>query len=288
DGGFAIYREGEPYQDITFLKRPAFFDRETSRGTVMSRLCKMVAPGFPIIYMNRGCMYWGPAQCRFCVVGYIDTEAKKDPVEVAEAVAAGVEEGAIKTHVALTSGALPEDEGLRLLGEAARAIKNQVDIPVSVNAEPPRSMEHIRWLSEADSVYFNVEVYDGRRRREILPGKSEFTIDYYDRVFGECHEYFDENQVASVLLAGLEDDSTYLQGIEHLASLGVVPVPVPFYPTFHSRLEGTDPPSASRMKTLYERSAEIIRGHGLDPFKTRAGFMRGGAIFALKEVMRDV
>ncbi|RMF91514.1 MAG: hypothetical protein D6733_00945, partial [Methanobacteriota archaeon] len=61
DGGFAIYREGEPYQDITFLKRPAFFDRETNRGTVMSRLCKMVAPGFPIIYMNRGCMYWGPA-----------------------------------------------------------------------------------------------------------------------------------------------------------------------------------------------------------------------------------
>ena len=286
--GYAIFKEGRPFHEITFLERPGFFDTKTSKGTRMERLCKMVAPGFPIIYMNRGCMYWGMRQCKFCVVGYIDAKAKNDPGEVAEAVCAGVREGAIKTHVALTSGALPKDEGLKLLGEATDAIKDAVDISVSVNAEPPRDLKHVSWLSNADSVYFNLEVFDERRRRDVLPGKSEYTVSYYDKVFSECLEYFDENQVASVLLAGLEDDSSFLKGIEHMASRGVMPVPVPFYPTFHSKLDGTSPPSRDRMKKLYLESEKIIRRHGLDPFKTRAGFMRGGAIFSLKEVMKRI
>ncbi|MFQ5800147.1 MAG: hypothetical protein ACE5HH_00305, partial [Candidatus Hydrothermarchaeales archaeon] len=205
-----------------------------------------------------------------------------------EAVHAGVKEGAIKSHVALTSGALPEDQGLKLLGEATEAIKEAVDIPVSVNAEPPRDLEHIKWLAGADSVYFNLEVYGREKRRGIIPGKSEFTVEHYAKVFAECFEYFDNNQVASVLLAGLEDDASYLQGIEHLAANGVVPVPVPFYPTFHSKLEGISPPSLERMKELYTCSGEIIKKYGLDPFKTRAGFMKGGAIFALKEVLRGL
>jgi hypothetical protein len=286
--GYSIYNNGEHFHDATFLDRPAFFELKTSNGTKMERLCKMVAPGFPIVYMNRGCMYWGPSQCKFCVVGYIDTEAKKDPYEVAETVVEGVDEGAIKTHVALTSGALPNDEGIKLLGEATDAIKEAVDIPVSVNAEPPRNIRNINLLSNADTVYFNLEIYDKKKRSEILPGKSEFTLENYNKVFSECSQYFDENQVASVLLVGLEEDSSLLLGIEHVASCGVIPVPVPFYPTFHSKLDGTSPPSAEKMKHIYAETANILSEHGLDPFKTKAGFMRGGAIFALKEVQKGV
>ncbi len=163
--GYAIFRMGEVFHEMTFIKRPGFFDETTSKGRRMERLCKMVAPGFPIIYMNRGCMYWGARQCRFCVVGYIDTDEKKDPHEVAEVVAAGVDEGVITSHVALTSGALPKDKGLKLLGEASDAIKEAVDIPVSVNAEPPRDLKHISWISNADSVYFNIEVFDGDEKK---------------------------------------------------------------------------------------------------------------------------
>ncbi len=286
--GYAIFKGNVLFHDIAFLERPGFYDKTTSKGTRMERLCKMVAPGFPIIYMNRGCMYWGPEQCMFCVVGHIDTDPYKDPSEVAEAVSEGVEDRSIKSHVALTSGALPEDKGIRLLGDTVKAIKDVVDIPVSVNGEPPRKLEHLDWLSGADSVYFNLEVYDEEKRRTYMPGKSEFTVRYYDEVFKECLDRFEENQVASVMLAGLEDDGSYLEGVERLASMGVVPVPVPFYPTFHSRLEGVHPPDAERMGRLYLRCAEIIDRYGLDPFKTRAGFMKGGAIFALKEVMRGM
>lgn len=288
DGKYAIFENGKLYSEIGFMPRPKFFDRETSDGVAMSKLCTLVAPGFSIIYLNRGCVYWGAKSCKFCVVGYIDTAEKKTPEQVAEVVEVGVREGAIKTHVALTCGALPKDRGSALLVEATKAIKETVDIPISVNGEPPRDLSWIDKMSEADSIYINLEVFDSETRKEILPGKSEFEVGYYDKVYKRCLDVFGEEQVGSVLLAGLETDETYLEGVEHLASMGVIPVVIPFYPTALSKLSDRLPPSAERMENIYLSSIEIIEEYGLDPFKAKAGFMRGGALSALKEVMRDV
>ncbi|MEE9594920.1 MAG: radical SAM protein [Candidatus Hydrothermarchaeales archaeon] len=289
EDGYAIFEDEELFADITFIERPSFFDSTTSSGVKMGKMCKLVAPGFPIIYMSKGCVYWGEKQCKFCVVGYIDTKDEKEPMETAEVVDAGVREGAIKSHVALTSGALARDRGSDLMASAAKAIKEKVEIPISANVEPPRDLDSIDKLKEAgaDSIYINLEVYDEAKRRDIMPGKSGFGIDYYDGAFERCLEVFEENQVASVMLAGLESDTTCLEGVEHLACLGVVPVVIPFYPTAHSKLNGMCPPSVDRMRKLYTEAADIIREYGLNPFATKAGFIKGGAIFALKEVMKD-
>ncbi len=288
-GGYGIFEGDELYTRVSFMPRPRFYLKKTSSGIEMARMCKLVAPGFSIIYTSRGCVYWGEKQCKFCVLGYIDTEEEKDPEDIAEVVDAGVKERAIKTHVALTCGALPRDKDSQLMAEATKAIKGRVDIPVSVNVEPPRDLDSINKIKDAgaDSVYINLEVYDEAKRREILPGKSGFGIEYYDGVFERCVEVFDD-QVASVMLAGLESDESYLDGVEHLACLGVIPVVVPFYPTAHSKLNGMSPPSADRMMMLYSEAADIIGEYGLDPFAVKAGFLRGGTIFALKEVMTDI
>lgn len=286
--GYAVFDGDEIYSGVEFLPRPKFFDEETSDGVRMERLCKLVAPGFLIVYLSTGCVYWGERQCKFCVTGHIDTLKNKRPQQVAEMAEAGAREGAIKTHIALTSGALPKDKGSQLLAEAAEAIKERVEVPVSVNGEPPRDLNWIDRMGRADSIYINLEVFDEKARREMLPGKSEFRIEDYDRVFNRCLEVFGENQVGSVLLAGLEGDDTYLEGVEHLATMGVLPVVVPFYPTSLSKLNDRSPPSAGRMKNIYLRAIDIIKDYGLDPFKTKAGFLRGGALSAMKEVMRDV
>ncbi len=288
--GYAIFDGDKVYAEISFMPRPKFFDANTNGGVPMGRMCKMVAPGFPIIYMSTNCVFWGEKQCKFCVIGYVATEKEKKPAEVADVVEAGVKEGVIRTHVALTCGAMPRDRCSKLLAETVREIKNRVEIPVSVNIEPPRDVSSIRHLADsgADSIYINLEVFDARVRKEILPGKSCFGIDYYDCAFEECLDSFADNQVASVMLAGLESNESYLEGVEHLACSGVVPVVIPLYPTYNSKLSDRRPPSAARMKNLYQAAADIVEEYGLDPFKTKAGFMRGGAIFALKEVMKDI
>ncbi len=287
-GGYAIFKNGRLYTKIRFMPRPKFYDKKTSDGTPMEKMCKLVAPGFPIIYLNRGCVYWGPKQCKFCLVGYIDTLEEKKPKQVAETVEAGVKEGAIKTHVALTCGVLLKDKGSKLLARTTDAIKERANIPISINGEPPRNLDLINTMENADSIYINLEVFDNKVRREIMPAKSALGIDYYDKVFCRCQDVFETNQIGSVLLAGLESDESYLKGVEHLASLGIIPVVIPFYPTSLSKLNNRTPPSAARMEEIYVRSYEIIKEYGLDPFKTKAGFLRGGAIFAMKEVINEV
>jgi radical SAM protein (TIGR04043 family) len=286
DGGYGIFKADVLFTEIEFLPRPEFFDRRTSDGVAMERLCKLVAPGFLIVYLSTGCVYWGENQCKFCVTGYIDTVKNKKPQQVAEMAEAGA--GEIKTHVALTSGALPKDRGSRLLAETSDAIKERVDVPISVNSEPPADLNWIDGMGSADSIYINLEVFDEEARKEILPGKSEFGIEDYDRVFRRCVDVFDDNQVGSVLLAGLESDSTCLKGVEHLAGMGVIPIVMPFYPTALSKLNDRIPPSAEQMKNIYLSSIDIIKDYGLDPHKTKAGFIRGGALSALKEVMKGV
>jgi radical SAM protein (TIGR04043 family) len=283
---FSIFKNGDFLTDVEFLQRPRFFDISTSDGVSMEKLGKLVAPGFLIVYMTTGCIYWGEAQCKFCVTGYIDTLKIKKASWIAELAEKGAKE--IKSHIALTSGALPKDRGSKLLAETVNSIKERVNIPVSVNLEPPRNMGWLDKLSNADSIYINLEVYDEKARALFLPGKSEFKLEYYDRIFKRCLEVFEENQVGSVLLAGLEGENTYLEGVEHLASLGVMPVVIPFYPTSLSKLNSLKPPSATKMKEIYLNSIDIIKSYGLDPFKTKAGFMRGGALTAIKEVMRGV
>jgi radical SAM protein (TIGR04043 family) len=286
DGRYGIYKGDTFFTEIEFLKRPKFFDKHTSDGVKMEKLGKLVAPGFLIVYLSTGCIYWGERQCKFCVTGYIDTPKNKKPEWIAELAENAA--GEIRSHIALTCGALPKDLGNKLLADTAEAIKERADIPISVNGEPPRDIKWIDKMTAADSIYINLEVYDETARAKFLPGKSEFKIGYYDEVFKRCLDVFDENQVGSVLLVGLEEDSTYLRGVEHLARLGVIPVPIPVYPTFLSKLSDQQPPNARRMKEIYLRTADIIKDYGLDPFKTTAGFIKGGALTALKEVMRNV
>ncbi|MBU2560350.1 radical SAM protein [archaeon] len=284
--GHGIFEADELFTKIEFLKRPEFFDKTTSDGIKMEKLGKLVAPGFLIVYLSTGCVYWGEMQCKFCVTGHINTIKNKRPEQVSELANEGARE--IGSHIALTSGALPKDRGSVLLAETAKKIKERADVAVSVNSEPPEDLNKINEMASADSIYINLEVFDEKKRREIMPGKSELKLADYDRVFKRCTDVFDDNQVGSVLLAGLEEDDTYLEGVEHLASMGVVPAVVPFYPTSLSKLNDMAPPSKERMENIYLKSIDIINDYGLDPFKTKAGFIKGGALSAMKEVIQNV
>lgn len=284
---FVIFENSSEFAEIKFLRRPEFFDKKTKNNIRMEELLKLVAPGFAIIYMHRGCRYVGKLQCKFCVVDKIATAIEKNPEDVAEAVYHGVKEKAITSHVALTCGALAKDRAYSLLGSAVNEIKELVNIPVSVNPEPPENLKSIEKVAEADSIYLNLEIFDEKKRKEILPGKSEISIRHYVKAFKACLEHFSENNVCSVLLAGLESDDSLLKGVEFLASNSIVPVVVPFYPAYHSKLSSLSTPSYNRMKKLYIASAEIIKKYGLDLNKTKAGFVKGGAIFALKEIFNE-
>ncbi|MFQ6051141.1 MAG: radical SAM protein [Candidatus Hydrothermarchaeota archaeon] len=285
-----VFKSDELFAKIRFLPRPDFLNKRTSEGIKMEDLCNYVAPGFLIIYLSQRCVYWRvKKQCKFCVTEYEDKLAEKNKEQIVELVEQALKEGSIKTHVNLTTGTLKgPDRGIKPLAEVTNAIKERFDVKVSVNGEPPRDLKYLDLLENADSLYINIEIFDEKYRKELMPGKGMIPIEHYVEVFKKSLEIFDENQVCSTLLAGLQRDEKLLEGAEFLAQLGVLPVVLPFYPRPFTPLENLKPPDAERMEKIYAETSEIIKDYGLDPFKTKAGFMRGGAIFALKEVYESL
>jgi radical SAM protein (TIGR04043 family) len=290
-GGHAIFEDGEFFTKVTIPPKPGFLEKTTSDGVPMYRLGELIFTGNFSLLVNQECFFWKTGkQCAFCTVGKQDFLKTKTPGQIVEAVGAGVDEGVVKRLNVSTGWQEGPDLGIASVAEIVRAIKEHFDIPVSASDIPPLEDEkYIELLADAgaDSVMINIECFDKNVRKEALPGKGGMGIKRYTRAWKRAAEIFDENQVASRIFAGLaESDESIFEGSEYIADLGVIPYLTPVHPATGSRLDGQRPPGAQRMTKLYIGVSDIIKEHGLDPFKIRAGMIPSGGESALKEVMR--
>jgi len=290
NGGHAIYKNGEFFTDIFIPPKPKFLERKTSDGVPMYKLGELILHGSFSTLVNQECVFWKTGkQCCFCAVGNQTFIKNKTPQQLVETIQAGLDEGVIK-RITVTTGWRPgPDVGIIASAKVVKAIKEQCDVPVCADIGPPLKEEYLELLYEAgaDSIEINIECFDSSVRPKVLPGKGRISIDRYTRAWKKSVELFGENQVFSIILAGLgESDASIFEGSEYIASLGVIPYLTPVHPARGSKMDGELPPSAERMTKLYQGVSDIIKEHGLDLFKTRAGMVAGGGESALKEVMR--
>lgn len=292
NGGYAIFKNGQPFVEVDFLPKLHYFENETSDGVSMAELGWVFVPSTYVTYVEQECMYWrSGTQCRFCNTENQPFLKRKTPEQIVETVAAGVEEGAIDEHIAITTGMRPEpDNGIVPMVEVVKALKENFDIPISANVGPPCRDEgkYIGMLNDAgaDSIYINIEAYDPKAREMSLPSKGKITMKTYEKAWNAAIDTFPENQVCSVLLAGLgESDESIFEGARYIAESGVLPFLMPAFPAEGSVMDGQHPPSHERMEMLYLGVAEILKENGVDPFKTKAGLAHCGTVSALKEAL---
>ena len=271
-GKYEIWENDEKFTDISMMPRPRYYDMTTSDGVPMSDVAVIGEPDHLRSVLNQRCGYQqiGKA-CKFCAIeswwaGYMD----KTPAEVAEVAAAAYEESMVQ-HVTLSTGTkLSRGKGLEDLVEAAKLIKEKADITKTLNFEPLSDMSLLESLliegkkAGATTALCNIECFDENLREDIMPMKGKNTIDDYKRVWQKCADIFDDNEVYTMVIAGLgEDDKSILSGVEMAASVGVVASIVPFTPMLNSAYEDRQPPSVSRMLYLYEAALPIYEKYGL-------------------------
>jgi radical SAM protein (TIGR04043 family) len=177
-----------------------------------------------------------------------------------------------------------KDHGSRMLTNAVDAVKKRVDLPVHVQLTPSEKvyLEQL-YTSGADTIGIHVECFDKDVMKKVCPGKLGFD---YRAALKEAVKIFGENQVSSIIIAGLGEDPKLMKsGFEDLASLGVIPYLVPFRPLPGALLENRLPPDPGYMKRLYIDLAHAIRASGLHIDKHRAGCVRCGACSAIDLAM---
>ncbi len=272
DGKYEVWKDDEKFTDVSMMPRPKYYDLKTSDGIPMSDVAVIGEPDHLRSVLNQRCGYQriGKA-CKFCAIeswwaGYMD----KTPAQVAEVAEAAAKEGMIK-HVTLSTGTkLSAGKGLEDVVEAAKLIDQRVKLTKTLNFEPLTDFAMLeRLLREgkeagACTSLCNVECFDESLREDIMPIKGRNSMDDYKRVWERSLEIFGENEVYTMVIAGLgESDETMLRGVEMCAEMGVVASIVPFTPMVNSAYEYREPTSTERMLKLYEEALPIYEKHGL-------------------------
>ena len=124
---------------------PAWYGRQTSRGTLMSRI-GVLQGTYLGIYLSNTCHFWytqpHPLNCSFCTTGKnigISEERTKDIRDVLEVCQAAKEESGV-TFVHFNTGYHNERKELDLIGPYVKAIKEKLGLLVGVQATPSQDL----------------------------------------------------------------------------------------------------------------------------------------------------
>ncbi|WP_424358169.1 radical SAM protein [Methanocella sp. MCL-LM] len=210
--------------------------------------------------------------CKFCSVPKLQGKIKSDE-EVLELVRQGMQSPELAA-ISITSGVwtTPEEEAERIT-RVVRLIKKELDgrdIPIGVSIyATDDSSERLKEAGAAE-VKYNVETVDRELFEKVCPGLS---FDYIVKSLEHAVYVFGRNHVFSNILIGMgETDETVVEGMEMLASKGVIPILRKTNP--HPLRAGeikVEPVSAARLLKLASEHRRILEKHGLDTRKALTG-----------------
>jgi biotin synthase-related radical SAM superfamily protein len=245
------------------------------------------------IWPSWGCLYNKQKKvCRFCCIPgeyeeeknlYTDDKWFEGLGNAVEAAVNEIGPEINKCSLTVDSGTLAgRDKGARVYIKVLETIKNKLGyLPktyyIRAVIEPPLDEEWLYALKRAGytDIQMDVDVYDEVERRNLMPNAKGYrSIEDYVKAFKKSKEIF-PGEVATQLIAGIQDDENLLKGVEHFASLGVPTLLTPFLPFGQGkklrRETGVDVPSADRMRKLYARAAKILNKYHCPPPQFRGG-----------------
>lgn len=290
DSNWSLFKNGSKITDVKLINTPKFYSRKTQKGKLMYKIALLHGKDCLATTLLQKCVHWTNGNgCKFCGIELSlrnkSTVLRKTSEDLVEVVGAAVEEGVCK-HITLTTGTPgTRDRGAKLFAKVTKEIKNNYEVPIHVQLEPPGN-NYLELLADVgvDTIGIHIESFDREVLKQVCPGKARVSFEEYLNSWRKAVELFGEAQVSTYVIAGLgEKDNSILKGVETVTSLGVIPFLVPFRPIIGTELEKLSPPSSGRMITLYEKVAKILHEYNLDPSKNIAGCVHCGACSSILE-----
>ncbi len=290
-----ISRDGVPLGDVSFPRRPRFYDLATADGVPYSKIAVLHGRDVLATTVLQSCVRYKSREktCQFCAIGESlaagRTIERKTPAQLAEVAKAAVALDGVK-HMVMTTGTPPgNDRGAAILAESAAAVKAAVDLPVQAQCEPPDDHHWFARLHGAgvDTLGMHLEAVTPEIRARIMPGKAQVSLEKYFAAFAAAVEVFGRGQVSTYILAGLGDTAEAILAMcTRLIGLGVYPFVVPFVPISGTPLAGHPAPAPAFMAGILAPLAQILVAAGLTASVSKAGCGKCGACSALASFER--
>jgi hypothetical protein len=279
DGVYHLREAGAVLFPIEFEARPAYYGSKTSDGIRMATVASYGSEGaINIAYSNECALRDKSEDCLFCNANatkdsYGENEGIfwKTARQIGETVATAFEEFADlpRRHVNVTGGFIPERREVDYYLDVAEAIQDHTgleDFNGTAVIGIPRDLKIIDKYKEAGfrTLAMNMEVWDRDIYKVVCPGKVTHCGDHDEWL--EALEYavgvFGRGRVRSGFVAGLESKQSLLEGVEYLASRGVVTLTGAWCANPGSALEGHRTPTPEWHLDVAKRTAAIQRKAG--------------------------
>ena len=275
NGKPVIYLHGERLVEIEFYKRPKYLNLKTSDGEEFGHIANFGPEGgVGVCYSNECALKEHGEDCLYCNINSTagaystDNIFLKTPKQVGEVVAAVYNEVG-GTHVNITGGFIPERREIEYYADVADEIRERTgldDFNGTAVLGAPLDFGVIDKYKEAGyrTIAMNIEIWDKNIFKAICPGKEKRcggrenwvnALEYAVKVFGR-------GRVRSNIVAGIEPKQSILEGVEYLASKGVICYAGAWCPNPGSTLEGHRTPETSWHVDLAHKVAAIFKKNG--------------------------
>ncbi|MEK6790644.1 MAG: radical SAM protein [Deltaproteobacteria bacterium] len=256
-GGAHVITDGSAEVDVRLVEPPEFLNRKSASGVPFSKIVQ-VRGALTVVTPSPRCDFFKESvECRYCA-GNFNAPDREDTVyseeDVLEAVEAALKERS--SHIIYLSIGFSDtpDGGIEFLKPYLKAIKKRFNCLVAVEALPPKEN---RWIDEtyasgADSVLYNLEIFDKELFELICPGRAkEIGRKRYLDALEYAARIFPSGTVASHLIVGLEPPGSTCMGIDYMTDIGVVPVLPIYRPTGEKALR-IDPLTTEIILPVYK------------------------------------
>lgn len=273
---YILLKDNKKLFNINFLERPKYYAKKTSDNEPMSH----VGAFFPndcvsVCYSNECSLKDRDEDCRYCNInatkdnyGEVEGIFWKNPKQIGETVAAAYKEG-VASRVNITGGFIPERREVDYYLDVAEEIRNHTGLENffgNATIGAPQDYSVIDKYKEAGyrSMGINIEIWDKNIWKTICPGKDRVcgswenwvgALEYAVKVFGR-------GRVRSNIVAGIEPKQKTLEGVEYLASKGVLCSAGPWCPNPGSPLEGHRTPEPAWHLDMAKKIVAIWKKYG--------------------------
>ena len=205
-------------------------------------------------------------QCHFCAIAHHSEhnvrEGRQSRIKhIKKSLSAALQSSEEVGSINLTGGnTITVDRGASRYIEYIQAIRKKSAIPICIELSPPGNLSSLQQLKDtgADAVMMNVEIWDKKYRKAVMPGKSIISREEYVTAWEYAVKLFGCGNVSSVIIVGLEEANSVKEAIDCMTDCGVVPSIMPFRPNNGAMLENHETVQPELVDELTQYAAEKI------------------------------
>ena len=283
-----ILKNNHPFINASLVAPPTWYGRVLEDGTPFNEIFQVHYKSILATSLTNFCEFKTTGRgCKFCAIGY---QNKKNKIKKLSHIVSILEKLIGQEHnfteININAGSLiDEKKAFDLYSDVIKGIRNVTDLPIYAQIYPPSDLTRIDQLVEAgvSTLSFNLEIFNEKIRREIMPAKGCIPIEQYFKAIDHAVTFLGKGQVSSWLIAGLEPVGSTIKSAEKIASKGAVPFITVFRPLIGSEFENLSPPDPDLIAPVFSSLGRILSEMKLEPAKSKCGCVKCNCCSAFTE-----